>query len=97
MKIFIPCKKCLRATEHTHIVRQIYICTVCGTQNSGHGKRVEKPAGKRGRKPALTSEDRQEAYRLHVIGLTDKAIANRLQVCIATARKAWKEMEAAHG
>lgn len=97
MKIFIFCKDENKETEHTHIVRQVYICKECGAQNSGHGKRVEKVAAKRGRKPALTESDRQKAYRLHFLGISDVEIANRLQVSAPTVNRAWKELEAKNG
>lgn len=52
---------------------------------------------RRGRPEVLTAEDKNEAYRLHVLGLRDRAIGIRLGgVSISTVRKAWKDLEAKH-
>lgn len=101
-QIALYCVRCGEVVSHTKI-EKLCICSVCGTERSACGRRkkndpaVRKVPGKRGRKPALSDGDKQEAYRLHTAGLTNKAIAIRLGgVSMSTVRKAWKEMEARH-
>ena len=100
MKIYIYCRNERAVTQHTHILKQTYICQSCGSPNSGRGKRIEKAPdekGKRGRKPALSEIGMHEAYRMHREGMSDGKIAKRLRVCVPTVRKAWKKMEEENG
>lgn len=101
--VALYCKNCEEVVAHSKI-EKVCICSTCGTERSSRGRKVsmdpnkpDKVPGKRGRKPALTDEAKYEAYRLHTVGLSDKAITIRLGgVSIPTVRKAWKDLEAKH-
>jgi hypothetical protein len=104
MKRTLYCKNCKTETEQEHIERRLCICT-CGEENYIGARRPKEirrrdtlptlpkfaSRRRRGRPPALTRQQIEEAVRLHLARMKWAGIAARFGCSVMTVQKAVKK------
>lgn len=79
-------------TKEEEELRGEYFKDVCKKHAAVQKKILKTIFVRRGRPEALTREQAEEAARLHLAKLSDKAIALRMGVSVPTVRSAWRKL-----